>query len=74
MVWDLRSLCDKADYAIIRYAINRIRLYKELASVTLRNFHEENDRAKSECSVTLFYFLNFVKLLGFGLDLEQCFL
>ena len=27
MVWDLRSLCDKADYAIIRYAINRIRLY-----------------------------------------------
>ena len=27
MVWDLRSLCDKADYAIIRYAINRIPLY-----------------------------------------------
>ena len=27
MVWDLRSLCDKADYAIIRYAINRIQLY-----------------------------------------------
>ena len=27
MVWDLRSLCDKADYAIIRYVINRIRLY-----------------------------------------------
>ena len=28
MVWDLQFLCDKADYAIIRYAINRIRLYK----------------------------------------------
>ena len=32
MVWDLRSLCNKADYAIIRYAINRIQLYLGMVS------------------------------------------
>ena len=31
----------------------------EVASVTLRNAHEENKRAKSEGSFTLFYFLNY---------------
>ena len=27
MVWNLQFLCNKTYYAIIRYAINRIRLY-----------------------------------------------
>ena len=32
---------------------------KEVASITLRNAHKENKRAKSERSFTLFRFLNY---------------
>ena len=38
----------------------------EVASITLRNAHKENKRARSECSFTLFCF--FKLLLRFGLD------
>ena len=40
----------------------------EVASVTLRNVHKENNRAKSECS---FAHLFFKLSLGFGLDFES---
>ena len=40
-----------------------------MASITLCNAHEENKRVKSECSFTLFCFLNYISL-GFGLDFE----
>ena len=32
---------------------------REVASITLRNAHKENKRAKSECSFTRFCFLNY---------------
>ena len=46
-----------------------------MASITLCNAHEENGRAKSECSfahlpVLFFSFWFFKLLLGFGLDFE----
>ena len=49
------------------YIWNTKFFFKEVASITLRNAHKKNKKAKSECSFTLLYF----KLsLGFGLDHE----
>ena len=41
-----------------------------LASITLRNAHKENKRAKSVCSFAHFLFFVFKLLLGLGLDFE----
>ena len=41
--------------------------FKEVASITLRNAHKKNKKAKSQCSFTLLYFK---LLLGFWLDFE----
>ena len=43
---------------------------KEMASVTLHNTNKENNRAKSERSFALFYFLSFYWGFWFGLDFE----
>ena len=42
----------------ISKSLNQFKL-KEVASITLRNAHNENKRTKSECSFTLFCFLNY---------------
>ena len=43
---------------------------KEVASITLRNAHKENKRAKSGCSFAHLLFFVFELWLGFGLDFE----
>ena len=54
MVWDLRSLCDTADYAISRYAINRIRLYSLLLTAEDNGllWAKEEDEVLNELKLT----------------------
>jgi len=49
VIWDLWSLCDKADYAIIRYAINWIQLYYWNAQLSKNKI--TSDGTNNACSI-----------------------